>query len=273
MNIFKVFGSSKQSKTTIGDFYSSLYPESVRYALQYNGAEMGPAEIRSLVDRFTQEALYLIVKAFTDREQKRAYIEDLTRVFVQDDEDEALLKACLYDWIDRLPASTRVKGTKLAQLSRSGSGNWQDQFKDLAQSCYDEDQSALPCLIAHTAILGYRHFVKLYRDLPKADIVLLIPEWMADDEENFMGYSVRVTPEVRVTLQPKDRCIVASWKCGKHACKFNHVHCGNSFFVDDTIHSGATAGKITSFWYSEYGLNVPNDKIKVITDLRGHQSA
>jgi hypothetical protein len=268
MGFFEWLRSGKSTQSSTQSFYRSLYPESVRYALAHNGALMGPSEIASLVDRFTHEALYLIVKGAEDKEQKRVYIEELTQLFVDPDYTDDALKAMLYRWVENMPDDVRVPGTKLAQLSRSGSSNWQDSFHELALSCYNEDRTALPCLIAHTAILGYQHFVQLYKDEPHANIILLFPDWMLDDDENYMGFSVRLTPEVRVVTQPKITCLVGAWACGKRECRFDHLHCGNAFFVDDTIHSGRTAAKVTSFWYSEYGLNIPDARIKVITDLR-----
>lgn len=268
MDFFGWLRSGKKPEGSAKSFYRSLYPESIRYALAHNSAIMGPDEIRSLVDRFTFEALYLIVKGAEDKEQKRKYIEELTQVFVDPGYEVSALKNLLYGWIDALPEDMSVKGVKLAQLSRSGSSNWQESFRELALSCYNQDKTALPCLIAHTAILGYQHFVQVYKDLPHANLILLFPEWMLDDDEEYMGFAVRLSPSVRVIAQPKDDCLVGAWVCGKHHCALNHLHCGNSFFVDDTIHSGATAGKVTSFWYSEYGLRIPNNRIKVITDLR-----
>jgi hypothetical protein len=268
MGFFRWLRGGQESQSTTESFYRSLYPESVRYALAHNGALMGPSEIASLVDRFTYEALYLIIKAIEDREQKRQCIEALTLLFVDPDYNINALKDLLCSWAKAMPVDVRVKGTKLAQLSRSGSSSWQESFRGLAQSCYNEDKSALPCLIAHTAILGYQHFVQIYKDKPNTTLMVLFPEWMLDPDEEYMGFSVRLTPEVKVVSQKKDKCLVGAWACGKHECKFHHLYCGNSFFVDDTIHSGETAGKITSFWHSEYGLNIPDERVKVITDLR-----
>lgn len=263
-----LFQFLRRSQETKQSFYQSLYPESVRYALSYNGAKLGVTEIASLVENFPDETLYLVVKSLEDREQKRGFLEDLTRLFIQPDYEVADLQTLLRGWIAKLPADTEVKGTKLAQLSRLGSDNWQSSFHDLAKGCFEEDHSALPCLIAHTAILGFRHFVQFYRNIPRAHIMIIVPEWMIDPDDNYTGYDVALGDNPTVTLRVKDNCLVGSWVCHKAQCRFNHLYCGNSFFVDDTIHTGKTAGKITSFWHSEFGLNIPDNRIKVITDLR-----
>lgn len=268
MGLFKIFSKKTRPEGDTGSFYRSLYSESVRYALSYNGALMGKAEIGSLVDRFTNEALYLVSKALDDVEDKRQYLQDLARLFASDDYQDDDLKACLHRWIDRLPEDKEVAGTKLAQLSRAGSDNWQNLFQELARGCYDEDQTALPLLVAHTAILGFRHFVELYKDVPEAHIVILLPDWLIDPSNDLMGYDVVLSPEIRVELQPKDECLIGAWSCYGVNCPLNHMYCNNTYFIDDTIHSGATANKLTSFWYSKYGLNVPDDRIRVISDLR-----
>jgi len=268
MGFFKMFSKNAKPESTAGSFYQSLYPETVRYALSYRDALMSKVEIRSLVDRFTNEALYLVIKALDDVEAKRLYLEDLTRLFIKPDYQDEDLKVCLYRWIDKIPEDKMVAGTKLAQLSRCGSDNWQESFQALAQRCYDDDQTALPLLIAHTAILGFQHFVQLYKDVPKAHIIVVLPDWMIDKSNDLMGYDVVLSPKVRVDLQEKSQCLSNQWSCYGANCPLNHVYCGNTYYVDDTIHSGATAGKITSFWYSEYGLSVPDEKIRVITDLR-----
>lgn len=266
-NPFKLMtkGPSTDAKRS---FYDTLYPESVRYALSYNASSMGPAEINALIPNFTNEALYLIVKSLTDREVKRQFLQDLTSLFVRPDYQEDELRALLAGWVKRLPEDTIVKGTKLAQLGRLGSANWQTHFRDLAETCYNENKQALPCLIAHTALLGFRHFVELYRGIPDAHLIILVPDWMIDNEDDMIGYSVQLNPEPIVTIKNHDDCLVLAWTCEGVDCPFQQRFCGTAFFVDDTIHSGATAGKVTSFWYSEYGLNVPDDRIRVITDLR-----
>jgi len=266
-NLFKS-SKKKSNEHTQTSFYDSLYPESVRYALSYNGSKMGAAEIKGLIPNFTDEALYLTIKALTDRETKRVFLEDLTKVFIRPDYQQTDLQALLSDWVSKIPAGTIVKGTKLAQLGRSGSANWQDHFYNLANTCFTENKEALPCLIAHTALLGFKHFVQLYRDIPHAHLMILMPEWLMDPDDDMMGYSVQLSPEPQVTLKTHDQCLVMAWTCQGAACPMQQHFCGNAFFIDDTIHSGETAGKITSFWHSEYGLSVPDDRIRVITDLR-----
>ena len=256
------------SNNTKPSFYNTFYPESVRYALSYNASRMGPSEIRALIPNFTDEAMYLILKALIDREAKRQFLEDLTITFIQPDYQKVDLQTLLADWVQRIPQDSAVKGTKLAQLGRLGSSNWQNCFRNLAETCYTENKEALPCLIAHTALLGFKHFVQLYRDVPRAHIMVLVPEWLMDPNDNIMGYAVQLDPEPQVALKSRDECLVRAWACQGVDCPLKQQFCGSAYFIDDTIHSGKTAGKLTSFWYSEYGLSVPDDRIRVITDLR-----
>lgn len=268
MKFLRDLTTPRKTRGTAASLYSSIYPEDVRYALSYKQAKMGIPEISALISRFTYEALYLVIKATDDIEQKRHQLEELTALFAQPDYQVDDLKAWLHRWLKALPADTQVNGTKLAQVSRYGSETMQGAFRSLAERCYQEDSSALICLIAHTALLGYRHFVQFYKDIPNAHITILVPDWMMDPANTQMGYCVTLNPEVRVTLQEKKQCLVGTWTCQGTNCPLNQAYCGNAFFVDDTIHTGQTAGKMQSFWDSEYGLHVPNEKIRVLTDLR-----
>lgn len=261
--------SRKDSDGTVRSFYQSLYPEEIRYALGYKGAKMGKFEMRVLLDRYPYEALYLVTKALADnREALRAYLEVLTRLFVVSNNGQDELRDILSETIGTLPDGTAVSGAKLAQLNRSGSGFWQQAFRNMAQQIHDEDPTALPCLIAYTTMLGYRHFVDIYKTHRHAHITILVPEWMLDTDETMMGFEIVLNPEPSVIIQQKNMCLFGTWACAGVECRFGHRFCGNSVFVDDTIHTGATAGKIRSFWHSQYGLQIAPERVRVITDLR-----
>jgi hypothetical protein len=161
-----------------------------------------------------------------------------------------------------------VLGTKLAQLSRAGSDHWQNAFRRLAERCFVDHAGALPCLIAHTSLLGYHHFVQVYSQKPNARILILIPEHLLDTDNPHMGYRITLGANPSVMRQPKELCIFANWQCLGEQCNFGRKYCSNTIFIDDTINSGATIGKIESFWHSEYALFIPPERVKVITDLR-----
>lgn len=269
MRIFdRLFGAATRNVST-SSFYQSLYPEEVRYALSYKGAKMGKSEIQALVARFPTEALYLVTKAYADdRETLQAYLEELTRLFVYPDFSGDDLRAILQRYLDLLPSETVVSGAKLSQLSRSGTATWQQAFRNIAQKCYTLDASALPCLIAWTTMIGYRHFVEIYSQRKHGRITLLVPGWLLDPNEQIMGYEVILEPAPTVILQQKNMCLFGNWACKQAECLFQHRYCGNTFFIDDTIHTGATARKIESFWHSQYGLQISMERVHVITDLR-----
>lgn len=265
--IGKLFG--KGQKDSQASFYASLYPETVRYALSHKGAKMGKAEIRALVDRFTYEAMYLVVKVLAkDREDQRRFLADLTVLFLDPEYHEGKLRDLLLGYIDQMPDDAEAAGAKLAQLNRSGSSRWQDAFRQLAENTFAENPTGLPCLIAHTTLLGYQHFVQVYGQKRNAKLMILVPDWMIDPDEELMGYEVSLGDKPGVTLQPKDECLIGSWACMKSECRFHHRFCGSAVFIDDTINTGATSDKLHSFWKSEYGLNIPVERIRVITDLR-----
>src|SRR5690554_4008295 len=81
MRLRQLFRGSA-SKMSLSDFYQTLYPEDVRYALSQKQARLGKAELNSLTGRFVYEAVYLVTKALTHSpEKQRQYLEDLTRIY------------------------------------------------------------------------------------------------------------------------------------------------------------------------------------------------
>lgn len=260
-------------KKSVNALYSSVYPESVRYALQYGGAQMGKHEIQSLVEQFPHEAVYLVTKAFAhDREQQRDLLAQFVRLYMKPNWSYAELKQILYNRIDTLADDVQIDGAKLAQLNRSGSDRWQQAFRDLAERCYDEDPDAMLCLIAHTPVFALHHFIDVYRDNPDATLIFLVPRWMQTPDDPEMGYEIVLGRNPGVYLQEKDECLFGTWACQKTECPLSQHYCRNCFFVDDTINTASTAGKIRSFWQTEYGLNMPENRVRVITDLRKSDS-
>jgi len=278
MQVFRsLFGSSARDRQTqnsheSNNIYDSLYPESIRYSLRYNGGRMGKSEILALLDRFVHEAQYLVVKALaSDREQQRQYLCELTRLFMREDYNDDQLRQLLRYRVNALPDDVTVKGAKLAQLNRSGSSNWQQAFHDLAVKTLNEKPDAVPTLIAFTTMLAYQHFVQIYQAAGAPKIFIIVPEWLLDPDETYMGYSVSLKPHLSVELKPKSRCIFGNWTCQGEECPMSRRYCGNAVFIDDTINTRTTVRKIASFWQSEYALILPEDRIRVITDLRDSQ--
>ncbi|NDJ59632.1 MAG: hypothetical protein GYB67_00825 [Chloroflexi bacterium] len=270
LKLERFFGGSAPARqqTSINEFYQTLLPEDVRYALSYRGARLGKSELFSLVHGYPHEVVYLLVKALAGTgEPQRQYLEAVTQLFstpYQVDDLRALLQA----YITALPDDVSITGTKLAQVSRAGSSRWQGQFRTLIENCYANDNHALPCIIAYTPMIAYQHFVDVYKQNPKVKLSLLVPEWMLDEENEQMGYEITLGDSPSVQVQTKSNCIYGQWTCMKTACAMQHRYCKTAIFIDDTIHTGKTANKLRSFWMSDYGLQIPDSRIRVLTDLR-----
>ncbi|MEO0563002.1 MAG: hypothetical protein AAF125_12915 [Chloroflexota bacterium] len=271
-----LFGESKpprrqRTKSNPYAIYNALYPESVRYALQYREAQLGVAEMRDLVDRFPFETVYLVVKAYAEiPDNQRAFLEDLACLYAVPGWTERDLSDLLRKHIDTLPAGVTVTGTKLAQLNRYGADHWQATFRKLAEDMFANNPLDIPCLIAHTPLLSFHHFVEVYtRQGSRRKLMVLVPDWMEDKANPMMGYEVNLRAPFNVRLQEKDECLFGQWECYKHDCPLKQHFCSTVVFVDDTINTGTTSSKLTSFWHTEYGLNLPAERVRVITDLRG----
>ena len=254
---------------SLSDFYQTLYPEDVRYALSQKQARLGKAELNSLTGRFVYEAVYLVTKALTHSpEKQRQYLEDLTRIYSQTDYHLDDLRNFLQTNINALPDDTQIAGTKLLQLSRAGSDHWQKAFEELAEGTYAQSPFALPCIVAYTPMLGYHHFVRVFSRKSLGKLQLLVPEWMLNRDDERMGYEITLGATTHVESQTKHDCLYGSWLCLHTECPMKHRFCEDAIFIDDTINTGMTSNKLRSFWNSEYGLQVPAERIRVITDLR-----
>lgn len=265
-----LFKPRRKTKTSQNALYQSLYPESVRYALQYRQSRMGKAEMLDLLPNYTYEVVYLAAKAVAPtRELQRQYLQDLVTLYIQPDWTQAALQDLLRRWIKSFPDDTAVKGTKLAQLNRYGADYWLNTFQKLATNIFDKRPEAIPCLVAHTPLFAFHHFISIYGQHPSNKLLILVPEWMEDEADLFMGYEINLGKSPTVNFQEKKDCIFGAWECYHHDCPLHHKYCSNTVFVDDTINTGSTAGKLSSFWHTEYGLSIPEERIYVITDLRG----
>ena len=280
MGISQLFNLFKKSQPPPAEpqenksFYRSIYPESVRYAFQYKGAEMGKTEMLALLNGWIYEVVYLVTKAMAfDRGLQCRFLQDLTRLYYRTDWTDEELQNLLKTYIELVPDDATVTGTKLSQISRSGSEAWQKEWRNLIETLYEEKPDALPCLVAHTPIFAYQQFIEVYRQRKNAKLILLMPGWMEDPNEEQMGYEITLSDEPTVIIQVKDECLYGTWTCEGVDCKLKKRFCTEAIFIDDTINTSKTAGKLQSFWLTEYGLSMPIDRVRVITDLRGVESA
>lgn len=264
------FHRSKASKrASLNDFYASLYPEEVRYALAHKAAMLGKPELLSLLGRFPYEAVYLVTKALSaEHDEQRFYLERLTRIYSRPEYHLDDLREYLHTQIKALPDGTALAGTKLLQISRAGSDHWQEAFRNLAERSYVDDHLALPCIVAYTPMIGYHHFVRIFSQNSLGKLQLLVPEWMLNSEDERMGYEISLGVEATVRSQVKHECLYGTWVCLHTECRMKHRFCQDAIFIDDTINTGTTSNKLQSFWHSSYGLQIPNERIRVITDLR-----
>jgi hypothetical protein len=116
-------------------------------------------------------------------------------------------------------------------------------------------------------MIGYHHFVRVFSRNPNAKLQLLVPEWMLNPDDERMGYEIDLEPVAKVRSQVKHECLYGAWLCLHTECPMKHRFCQDAVFIDDTISTGETAGRLRSFWHSEYGLQVPKERVLVITDL------
>lgn len=271
MDIQSVFSWLKPAKQTplSPSFYESIYPESVRYALRYRKAQMGKDELRSLIHKWHFETVYLVTKALAyDRDAQRQFLEDLTRLYYNPHWTKADLENLLRHYIASLPDDISITGTKLAQLSRSGSDEWQHHWHNLATKLYQEEPHALPCIVANTPIFGYHHFVATYQQRSHTKLFFLIPDWLMNPDETLMGYEITLKSTPTVRLQVKNECLFGTHVCEGVECPLQQHFCKEAVFIDDTINTATTAGKLQSFWLSKYGLQIPLSRVRVIVNLQ-----
>lgn len=237
--------------------YAGLYPDSVRYAIKHRDGLMGKDEIESLIkSNYIHEAIYLITKSLkSEKTQMEIFLSELTSATVSDNPDVKITEI-LENWLLHLPTDTKVGGLKLGQLSRAGSEVWSDNFIQLAKSSRETKPDAVPHLVAFAAMIGYvafvqEYFKEMHTEITNAkEIVILVPEWIVDENEPDLGFYINLESFETKVYSKNDPLFY------------------NPHFVDDTINTGKSSGKVRGYWKQVLGVDIPEDRIFVITDLR-----
>lgn len=188
--IRRLLTGGDESKVSPPSVYASIYPESVRYALQYKAAKMGKTEMLSLLERYVHETVYLVTKALaSNRENQRQFLEQLSRLYIKPDWTENELRTLLRGYIQALPDDVAVDGAKLAQLNRSGTAHWQNVFRALATQCRDVDFDKFPVLIAHTPVFAFHHFIEIVAQMPaEGPLILAGRIWQKNSRRKDSGH-------------------------------------------------------------------------------------
>jgi DNA polymerase III gamma/tau subunit len=203
-----------------------LYPDRIRYALKYKGAQLDRDDIGALIEAgYEDEAFYLLMKALKDNptahyELIDSYTDEATNRPSSNSGVEASLKKAL-GFIDK---ETQVKGTKLAQWSRQGQGNWQSMYKQVADQI---PTKTTPVLVANSTLIGLQAFISD----PSKPVLVIEPDWIGDKSNNACGYQIdsRAAAQINKDFpRPVDYIV-----------------------IDDTEKTGRHLQEVANFWHKK----------------------
>jgi hypothetical protein len=209
-----------------------ILPESVRYALKFQGARLGLPEIVALAKSgFENEALYFFIKAAAhDTDLQCLLLQRLTLAVGSLDDDgigddsAGAIRTFIESNAGLIPAGTQVNGAKIAQLSRQGFGHWHRLLRKMAHQCASSDRGTY--IVGHAMFVGLPAFIQIHRQAKKR-LRILIPDLALDPASSICGYEI-------------------NGSTAKLSKSFDRDH--EAIIVDDTCHTGACHGKVDRFW-------------------------
>lgn len=228
-----LYGSSSDGLSTI-----PLLPYSVRLALAEQGGQMTATHIKAIATTapaFMSAAYYLLIKGLdngqlSDKERIRdILVEGSVASRGNDAEYTKSLAVIVEKYLPNLDPERRIKGAKLAQISRYGPDTWSDRFRGLADYWRREGAQVTPALMAYSTLTGIEHFFRASRELG-APFDLLIQDWIDNRADKFCGYRIN-SADNSVKYLPK-----------------RYPRPDNYLIFDDTMRTGEHIRKIETFW-------------------------
>lgn len=260
--ILKRFKPSETEKQTFGDFLKTVYPSTVREALQTQEGRMGKAEIISLIQSgFVNEAIYFITKILQhSRSLQKNFLQELTQNLLNDQLPESLQKFLLI-WSDKIPEDKKIGGNKLRQISRGGIDHWQERLAALAEDAINKSPDAQPHLIAYAAMLGYVEFLKSYaKQATQQFLIIVVPEWLCEQDEYGKLVLNDIEPHIGYKVDLRTGEVIEYSK--------GQALSDNPIFFDDTVITGNGFRKITTWWQKNSDLTLADNRLMTVTDLR-----
>ena len=225
-------------------------PPTLQYALEYKNGQLGTGEIGTLINNhFTDLATYSLLKSFnSDPPLQQQFLESFVDTLITHPADDEALQTLQQSALRSVPEDTVIKGAKVAQIIRQGTNLWRQKFEEVGREMKEDTREVTPVYVAYAGTLGLRQGVESLVDSGKK-IMVLIPDWVAQDENEYCGYEIDIQKEQgeRVQTLPKD---------------FTRPE--EFIFIDDTRRNGVHAQVMWDFWTHNSGETLPESRVRVV---------
>lgn len=167
-------------------------PESINHELQYNQGNVRRETFASVAGYpgFEDLSAALTMKMLNGHPKQRALLKEMTTGMRNGTYDE-LRQELHRKYLAEPGAATEVKAAKIAQVFRMGPYAFHEKFNNLILKVKHEGK--IPCLIAHSALLGLRSAVAHAKN--GDHIVIVNPENLEHNNGEHCGYIITVQEE------------------------------------------------------------------------------
>ncbi len=224
---FPFIGRSRHEEEPRYDLLSTILPESVRYALQYNEAKLGKEEVFALLHcpYYEKLGVYLALKLIAKHQTPRDFFVAMTPHITNTQRMVSWCQQRLTDLPDAL-----THGMKCRQYSHYGPETFDQGFSRLAGQFVNSDH--MPMLVAYAGTLGLVDFAQ-HTPLGHS-FGIIVPATSETQLPGIVCYTSTAPGFEADWVQPSD--------VGKIPV-----------FVDDVVHTGVTKDTILHQWIRSGG--------------------
>lgn len=245
------FGNGAKTES-LRYYKNHLAPSDVRYALQYKDGQFDASNIESLINNnFPDQANYLLLKGLAGDPLKQGeYLQQYVKAELRGGVAENEVHKLQLDAVHSLREQhiPLIPAKKLGKIFVQGDRLWSDRFQEIAQQVEDDPLHPTPVYLAYAGVMGLRQGIDIFNK-DKREMMLLIPDWIASEEQELAGYSI--VPDANndqpVRFLPK-----------------SFLRPIQAIFIDDTVSTSAHANKAWDFWSRSEGQPLPADRLKVV---------
>lgn len=204
--LFKGFRPKRADRSSL----LGIPPESVRYALQYQGARMGKSHMKELGDSgYPDVAIYLYAKTLSGNALGLETF--LNRYILSRFGSSAAAFIILQNAIADLDPNVNVNGAKLGQLFRQGIELWRERYAETAKRFAQKR----PIYILSTPLVGLDAILDASEGAGNVPFGLTRVDWHNEPNCLYQGYEVNLKNRdhpvlllPKTSLPPRDGTII-----------------------------------------------------------------
>ncbi|NCN06618.1 MAG: hypothetical protein GW946_02130 [Candidatus Pacebacteria bacterium] len=223
-----------------------ILPYGVRYALRYRGGNVGPVDVLSLAREWCGEAVYASIKILENNLlAQRNLLQELCEAFVRGGSDEDV-RLVLERSLSVVTGAVTTNVKKLAEISRMGPGSLERSLIETTKSALEKKPDHTLMFLAYTCFIGLREIVTLATE-QQIKVYFIVPEWLEDEQTREMGYCFDGSVSLVRVIQKSE----------------HHLLPKKTVFVDDSIKTGVSFGKVEQYWRENFQIELGKDNLFV----------